>query len=186
MTITKEAKQTRPEATAGHKQPVQASELLAQHFEAVHAFVSRRVRPREDAEDVTSETFTAAFRSLGKVRGDPRIWLYGIARRKIADLLRRRSIERKHAPRFEEGETPDPYGLAVANEAAQELRAAVEQLPFDQREALLLQYLEELSVTEIASVMNRSAKSVKGLLARARESLQAKGRSYFNDPEDIR
>src|SRR5947209_6642340 len=65
-------------------------ELQDAHLEAVFAFVSRRIQSREDAEDVTSETFAAAFRNFHKVRGDTRLWLYGIARRKIADLVRKK------------------------------------------------------------------------------------------------
>jgi RNA polymerase sigma-70 factor (ECF subfamily) len=160
--------------------PATAVELRQDHFAAVYAYVSRRIQPREDAEDVTQETFIAALREFGRVKGDPRLWLYGIARRKLADLHRKRSRKASTTP----APTPSAQSLAEARQVTEVLRTLVERLPTDQREAILLQHLEELSLAEIATVMGRSHKSVKGLLARAKETLRESGRSYFTDEED--
>lgn len=159
---------------------VTAQALRDGHFEAIYAYVSRRVKPREDAEDVTQETFVAAFGDARGPKGDVRLWLYGIARRKVADLLRKRSRRPVAGP------------VAVAEiaceveerEAAALLCRLVYALPADQRDALLLQHLEELSLEEIGVVMGRSAKSVKGLLARAKASLRAAGHGYFASEEN--
>lgn len=182
MTLTKEAKRAREEVR-DHKRATNASELLEQHFDAIHAYVSRRIRPIEDAEDVTSETFAAAFRDFKKVRGDARVWLYGIARRKIVDLLRRRAVEQRHKPAQQVEATASAQWQVEAGEASDKLRALINLLPPDQREALLLQFVEELTVAEIATVMGRSAKSVKGLLARAKGFVQSKGNAYFSNME---
>ena len=51
---------------------------------AVFAFVSRRINPLEEAEDLTADVFFEAFRHWRRLRGSPKLWLFGIARRKIA------------------------------------------------------------------------------------------------------
>jgi DNA-directed RNA polymerase specialized sigma24 family protein len=76
------------------RQDTQATETFQDarraHQSMVFAFVSRRIKPREDAEDVTAEVFLVAYRHWAKKRGETRLWLFGIARRKIADAYRRR------------------------------------------------------------------------------------------------
>jgi len=155
-------------------------ELQDAHIGAVHAYVSRRVRSREDAEDVTSEVFAAAFSSFHKVRGDVRLWLFGLARRKIADMVRRRQ---RSMPVLDENipSADDHHKDLEDRHDADILRWLVEQLPSDQREALMLQHLEELSIAQIAVVMKRSKTSVKGLLSRARDNLEKSGKGYFSE-----
>src|SRR5687767_11655901 len=68
-----------------------AAGLYDRHLRDVYRYVSRRIPRREDAVDITSEVFQAAFRCLNRLRetNNPRIWLLGIARRKVVDHLRR-------------------------------------------------------------------------------------------------
>lgn len=137
--------------------------LFEDHFDAVLRFISRRLDHAEDVKDVAAETFAAALSQKPPRKSDPRCWLYGIARRKIADAYRKR---RRHEPLSSElADQTDLIGaLAV--------RRAVEALPPHQRDAFLLQTLEDLSVEEIAQVMGRTRGSVKALLQRARETLR--------------
>lgn len=148
-----------------------ALELQQSFYTDIFAFFSRRVRPREEAEDLTAATFLAAFQSLHKFRkADPKLFLYGIARRKLADALRkRRRLSTLDEAQFVGSKEPAPAtdGLAIA------LKQALASIPEDQAEALMLQNLEDLSVREIARVMNRSEKSVKALLQRAKERLRS-------------
>src|SRR5215216_4739206 len=67
-----------------------AAGLYDRHLRDVYRYVSRRILRREDAEDVTAEVFQAAFRCLNRLRDteNPRVWLLGIARRKVVDHLR--------------------------------------------------------------------------------------------------
>src|SRR2546423_4979216 len=113
------------------KRPTNAVHLQDAHLAAVFAFVSRRVPSREDAEDVTIETFAAAFRGFHKVRGDTRLWLYGIARRKIADLLRKKS---RSAQKLDESlaSSGNHHEELERKEAAEMLRSLVDQLPSNQ------------------------------------------------------
>lgn len=133
------------------------------HFDAIFRFVSRRLADPDDAKDVTAEVFAAALSSRPPRKVSPRCWLYGVARRKVADAYRKR--------RRIEPLSPD---LADRSDmtSALAVRRAIEALPSDQRDAFLLQTLEDLSVEEIAQVMGRSRTSVKALLQRAREALR--------------
>lgn len=137
--------------------------FFEEHFEAVFRFVSRRLPSEDDAKDVTAETFAAALQKRAPKHVSPRCWLYGVARRKLADAYRKR---RRHEPL-------DPSiadGSDITGAIA--VRRAIEALPPDQRDAFLLQTLEDLSVEEIAQVMGRSRTSAKALLQRAREALR--------------
>ncbi len=144
----------------------------------------------QDAEDVTVETLEAALRNCARFSGavEPRLWLLGIARRKIADAQRRRSrgIQPDASPeaQAEMWEVPmlahdEPEATALRAEVGRELRALVWELPEPQREALLLQAVEGLSIAQIALVMNRSQSSANSLLGRARETLRRRGAEYF-------
>jgi RNA polymerase sigma-70 factor, ECF subfamily len=151
--------------------------LIEDHFEDVYRFASRRLR-REDAEDATLETFQAAIGQVHRVRGtEPLLWLLGIARRKVADQLRSRSRRKEQPLRIEI--SVQQAGTLDRREDDAKLRQIVESLPEDQRDALLLQNLEGLTVSQIAIVMHRSESSVTGLLYRARHAAYEKGKSYF-------
>ena len=133
----------------------------------VFGFVSRRIKPVEDAEDVTVEVFVDAYRNWRKCTGDPRLWLLGIARRKVADAYRRRK------PHFQLSAKDEPAGDTfeefVGGYQSQQALQLLQKLPPDQRDALLLQILEELSIEEIAKVMGRSHAATNSLLQRARK-----------------
>src|SRR5437899_6303338 len=70
-----------------------AGVLHERYLGEVFRYVLRRVPRQEEAEDITAEVFAAAFVGLPRFRGQcsPYLWLLGIARRKIADALRRRA-----------------------------------------------------------------------------------------------
>jgi len=150
-------------------------EMFDAHFEAVYRYFSRRVPTADDAQDLTSETFAAVLERRCPRGVEPLCWLYGIARRKLADSIRRRKAEARRL-----GRVPQP--IAPTTESGLELRRLVDALPDDQREALLLQALEDLSIQEIAQVMGRSAGSVKALLQRAKERVRRESAGRF-DPE---
>jgi RNA polymerase sigma-70 factor, ECF subfamily len=179
-----------------------AAVLHERYLEDVFRYVSRRVPRQEEAEDITAEVFAAAFVALPRFRGQcsPYLWLLGIARRKIADSLRRRSTRREiltseltdpsdETQRMPEMPAPEAEGPEAALERAETqrvVRELVEHLKEEQREAVLLQYVEGLSMAEIAVVMGRSPAAVNSLLQRARAALFQRGRAYFLDNEVAR
>ncbi len=168
--------------------------LHERYLDAVFAYVSRRVSSRVEAEDITSEVFGAAFSGLAGFRGESHLaWLLGIARRKIADHLRRRARRRESLTselgndadavnaflEKRDSGLPTPAQLVERQEAHRHVRALLDKLPADQREALLLQYVEKLSIAEIGVVMGRSPHAVNSLLQRARANIFKTGSAYF-------
>jgi RNA polymerase sigma-70 factor (ECF subfamily) len=169
----------------------------------VFLYVLRRVPQREEAEDITAQVFAAAFAGLPQFRGrcSPYLWLLGIARRQIAAALRRQAVRREtlvselppHAvpgavsagePLWTSPADADsPEAALMRAEARLVLGSLVAQLTAEQREALMLQYVEQLCVAEIAVVMERTPQSVYSLLKRARAMLYKRGRSYFLEAE---
>jgi len=158
--------------------PLTAHDLQAKYLDEVLRFVSSFVWPLADAEDVVMEVFQAAFINLPKLKrkDDPRVWLLGIARRKVANSLRMR---------YRRAETP----LSEAESSFRTDQARIEQqtlvhallaeLPHDQSEALVLKYANGLSTREVADVLGKSEAAANSLLQRARESFYTKGSPLF-------
>ena len=184
----------REESITARDTPLTAALLHERYLDAVFGYVSRRVAGRAEAEDVTAEVFAAAFTGLAHFHGEvPLAWLLGIARRKVADSLRRSGSRKETlaseltggaavADRWMQPETlpqHSPQQIAQQQEAHRHIRALVDSLRPDQREALLLQYVEELSIAEIGIVMRRSPHAVNSLLQRARANIFRAGRGYF-------
>jgi RNA polymerase sigma-70 factor (ECF subfamily) len=190
------------EARGEQAESVTAAELHARYLTDVFRYVLRRVPRQEEAEDITAQVFAAAFEGLSRFRGQcsPFLWLLGIARRQIAIALRRRA-SRRETLASELGEDPaepdpiwaqersnaggaaaeGPEAAVIRAESRRVLRQLVAELNPDQREALMLQYVERLSAAEIAVVMGRSPASVYSLLKRARAKLYRQGRDYFEE-----
>jgi len=160
--------------------PLDGESLRQTYLGEIFAYASRRLARREDAEDATAETFQAALSHPNRRVEDPRLWLYAIARRQVA-MVARRNRRRREVPltdRLEGAAQPNPEQA----EARGEMRRLVLALPDDQREALMLQYLEDLDHKQIAVVMGKSPAAINGLLQRARARIFREGKGYFEPP----
>jgi RNA polymerase sigma-70 factor, ECF subfamily len=168
--------------------------LHDRYLQAVFSYVSRRVPDRTEAEDITAEVFAAALGALPKFRGEGGhyAWLLGIARRKIADSARRLRCRRELLDTDLNDEERRAVSLLLATdvgqlpeealqhtEARQVMRKLLAALPEMQREVLLLQVVDDLSIREIARVIGRSEAAANSLLQRARAALYRHGRGYF-------
>jgi len=178
---------------------ITAAALHERYLEDIYRYVLRHVSGIEAAEDITAEVFAAAAAGLSRFRGQslPYVWLLSIARRKIIDFRRRRTAR----PEMLASELADaaveaealwealtavegPEAIVMRAEARRVARELLAQLNADQREAVLLQYVEGLSVAEIAAVMGRSPGAITSLLHRARATLYRRGRAYFLDDDE--
>ena len=166
-----------------------ALRILVERWERpVFAFLVRMLGSREEAEDLSQDTFTSLVRSAGSYRPDGRFksWLFRIAGNKARSRLRRRKILR-WLPLSNEDETvpsadPDPLDDVLGDETRLRVREAVSRLPDRQRQALVLKQYQDMSYREIAEAMDASVQSVQMLLHRAMNALRkdlGKGR---NDP----
>jgi RNA polymerase sigma-70 factor (ECF subfamily) len=161
-----------------------AEEIYRRYADRVFRFIYRRVGERaEDAEDLTLETFLAAIK-LAKTfegRSSAFAWLCGIARVRMIDHHRRNTAAKRHSPYGEAELTELVETLSSAAgsgdsleevlsrvHAEQVIDAALSLLNEQEREALLLRYVEGLTLREIAQHMSRSEHAVESLLARAK------------------
>jgi RNA polymerase sigma factor (sigma-70 family) len=135
---------------------------------AVCAYVTRRVAP-EAVQDVVSETFLIAWRRQADLDGEPLPWLFGIARRVVANQLRgsaRRAALRTRL--YAEPQRGDPGPLGGGD---QKLLSALAELSERNREALMLVAWDELDHQAAASVMGCSTAAFTVRLHRARRKL---------------
>jgi RNA polymerase sigma factor (sigma-70 family) len=160
--------------------------LFDRHHRAVLAFCRHMLGSREEAEDAVQVTFLAAYRDLGH-REPPvalRPWLYAIARHRCLSVLRGRR-ERPVA----EVTLPSTDRLAAEVSTREDLRAVladVAQLPDDQRAALVLAELGDVSHEEIARILVCPREKVKALVFQARSSLVASRDARETPCADIR
>ena len=142
-----------------------------------------------EPDDLASETFIGVFTGLGAFAGDEgalRAWVFTIAHRRLVDDWRRRS----HRPHLADhgGEGADGVGGDVEEEALTALgsvgvRDICAALPDDQRAVLLLRILADLTVEQVAAVMDRSPASVKALQRRGLLTLRGE---LSRDAEPLR
>ena len=147
--------------------------LYDNYVDVVFRYVLFRVGDRELAEDVTSETFLRALRRISSVTYQGRdvgAWFVTIARNLVLDHVKssRFRLEVTTAEVDESGRVeagPEQQVLAGATRSA--LLECVRQLGDDQRECIVLRFLQGLSVAETAVVMARNEGAVKALQHRA-------------------
>ena len=160
---------------AAQNDPSRFAELYESNFNRVYAFVARRVKDREEAQDVTAEVFHQALRNLGHFhwRGVPfAAWLLRIAGNALADRWQRaaRGVEVPAADgQIENG----PGGADTAEvERRAMLFQLVDRLPPDQRLVVVRRFVDQKSIREIAGELGRSEGAVKQLQFRALETLR--------------
>jgi len=136
------------------------------------------------AEDITQEVFFHAFKSARSYKGNSSIftWLSAIAHHKIADYFRRLERDRRFGNHSIDDQSTDfdyledkrhsGKEMAESTETRITVQQALAALPSDYRQVILLKYVEDMSVSEICRVMDRSPKSIEGLLSRARKTLK--------------
>jgi RNA polymerase sigma-70 factor (ECF subfamily) len=161
---------------AAQKDPARFAELYETNFERVYAFVARRVGDRDAAEDLTSEVFHKALKSLRRFewRGAPfAAWLLRIAANAIADRAQRagRELAVDDPPELGVEATADVDLEEVEHRAR--LFRLVDELPSDQRRVVAMRFAEEKSIREIAEALGRSEGAVKQLQFRGLENLRA-------------
>ena len=154
------------------------SELYEANFERVYAYVIRRVRDRDEAQDITSDVFHLALKSLPRFewRGVPfAAWLYRIAYNEIADRSKTVAKRRAHEHVFQENDAPvvDPSNIDDAERRGR-LFKLVERLPRDQSRVIVMRFAEDKSIREIATALGRSEGSVKQLQFRAMQNLRVR------------
>ena len=171
-------------------------DIVYRYQQPVQNFLRRYLRDRDRMEDLTQEVFIRVYKS--RERYQPiakfRTWLFTIATRLALNEIR--SIRRKRRVFSEvadepEADSPSPirraedYREETPREQIEEkelrtiINRLIEDLPPNQKAAILLSQLQKLSYKEIAEVLDMSVMAVKSLLLRGREHLRNRLKPYF-------
>ena len=158
---------------AAQKDSAKFGELYDLHFERIYAFVARRVRDRDKAEDLTAEVFHKALANLKgyEWRGTPfAAWLYRIAANAVADFSKRSAREQMNVEN-----PPEPSGgpEQEAIEVRARLFRLVDKLPSEQRRVVFERFVAQRSIREIAQQLRKSEGAIKQLQFRALEKLRS-------------
>ncbi|MCG8915481.1 sigma-70 family RNA polymerase sigma factor [Actinokineospora sp. PR83] len=147
--------------------------LYDRYVDVVFRYVLFRVGDRELAEDVTSETFLRALRRITSVSYQGRdvgAWFVTIARNLVLDHVKSSRYRLEvTTPEFRDSERDEagPEQQVMSRVTRDALLECVDQLGDDQRECIVLRFLQGLSVAETAEIMNRNEGAVKALQHRA-------------------
>jgi RNA polymerase sigma-70 factor, ECF subfamily len=149
---------------------------------AVYAYASRRVSP-EAVQDIVSETFLVAWRRHSELDGDPLPWLFGIARRVVANQLRGNARREALRDRLHSEPWVLEQNLSMGRDF--KLMRALRELTERDREALMLIAWEELDHRAAAEVMGCSTAAFTVRLHRARRKLASALAVEETDPIQI-
>jgi len=154
-------------------------EVVVPHLDAAFNYARWLTRNDADAQDVVQDAYVRALRFFSSLRGDDaRAWLLTIVRNTwYGRLARQRGVgapavfDERVDPRLDDN--LDPEALVIQQQTIETVRRAVEELPVDFREVIVLRELEGFSYKEIAMVIDAPIGTVMSRLARARERLSA-------------
>lgn len=153
------------------------SALVGRHQDRMWAVALRTTGNPEEAADAVQDAMVKAFRSADRFRGDSAVttWLHRIVVNACLDLLRRKKArpavpleEDDHAGSLAEQQGPDP---AVGREQRMDVLSALQQLPEDQRAAVVLVDMEGYSVAEVAEMLDCASGTIKSRCSRGRARL---------------
>jgi RNA polymerase sigma-70 factor (ECF subfamily) len=157
------------------------NQLVVRHQDHLFALVYRLVPDRDQAADAVQEAFFSAYRSLGSFRGGTfRSWLGRIAVNAALDMQRaRRRRPAQPYPEFEDDswQPPaepelEPESRTLAVERSRALAQALDALPFEQRNCIVLFDVDGYNYEEIAGIMRVSIGTVKSRIHRGRLALR--------------
>ncbi|MDX6530375.1 MAG: hypothetical protein QOH41_2665 [Blastocatellia bacterium] len=148
------------------------------HLDAAYNLARWLTRNDADAEDVVQEAYLRAFKFFAGFHGeDGRAWLLGIVRNTTYTWMQRNRSPELNVPLDDEvyevkSDDLNPEALLLQEADARILRQALEELPLEFREVLVLRELEEMSYKQIAVMADLPIGTVMSRLARARKRLQ--------------
>lgn len=170
-------------------------ELYDRHSQGLYLFVAWRSPRRDWVDEIVQDTWASLHQARARYQPQAafRTYLFQIARNKLIDLLRqnRRTVLASEwsngADEDDDGierlvdaanDTPSPETILETNQQTQILHAAIRTLPSEQREALVLQQFNGMSLEEIAELVNAPVETVKSRLRYAMKKL----RQQFGQP----
>jgi RNA polymerase sigma-70 factor, ECF subfamily len=164
-----------PEARSGD--PVAWDALFRRYQLPLYVYVFELVHDEQASLDIVQESFIAAARHIGGLRDDAKFgsWLFGIAHQKCIQQWRREGRERAlhqevtASPPDGEG---GPDELLIRQEQEAEFMKLLNRLPSPQRSVLLLHFVEDFSLEEIAGITSAALGTVKSRLHYAKKAIR--------------
>lgn len=154
------------------------SKIYDQNVEKIYRFVYIKVNSQEIAEDLTSETFVRVWESFknGNTIENPRAFLYQVARNLIVDFYREKGRFQIISDEYIKGIIDPKNDLEekiIKNAELERIRQALTKIKEDYQDVIIWHYLDNLSVPEIAKILNKSEDAVRVTLHRALNALRA-------------
>jgi RNA polymerase sigma-70 factor, ECF subfamily len=153
-----------------------------EHIDGLYGYALVLTRNRTDAEDLVQETYVRATRAMGRLRDDSNVkgWLFAILRNIWLNELRRRrkapeSVDvdaEESSANLVDDDMKSPHDAYAGELERRHVREAIQKLPAEAREIILLREWEELSYQEIATALDCPVGTVMSRLARARSKLR--------------
>lgn len=158
------------------------AEIMQRYKDSIYFMALKMVNNKDDAMDLTVETFAKAFENLDKYKSEFAFstWLFRIATNNSIDFIRKKRLNVISLDTLFEEEGEDKYlqvraeglnpeEISIRKQESEKLKNMVEQLPLRYRTLIILRYYDELSYEEIAQQMDIPLGTVKAQLFRARD-----------------
>jgi RNA polymerase sigma-70 factor (ECF subfamily) len=174
--------------------------LFRAHQAGIYSFVRSQIRNAEAAADLTQETFVRAWESLPRLRrpGAFRGWLHQIAGNLVRDEVKSGRVRLEVVESVLAGDgdgsrgglpehpssDDNPEERLLEEERSEAIRAALEELPEEQRAAVVMHHMEGMRVHEIAEAMGVRPGTIMSRLARAREALRSRLSQYVEESDE--
>ena len=165
---------------AAQHDPARFADLYELNFERVYAYIVKRVRDRAETEDLTAEVFQQALANLKRFewRGIPfAAWLFRIAANLISDRWQRTGREIADDSEIDAASSKvgNPSSAVIEEvERRATLYRLVDTLPAEQKRVVIMRFVEEKSVKEVAREIRKTEGAVKQLQFRALSNLRAR------------
>lgn len=149
-------------------------ELYTHHVTKIYRYVYYNVHNKERAEDITQEVFLKAWKAIGSCKGKEKTfssWLYRIAHNLIIDKLRKSQKQISHEAELPEDirDTSDRMEISLEQ---RDLLKVIDVLSPNQRQVILMKFIEDMDNREIAETMGKSTGAIRILQMRALETLR--------------
>jgi RNA polymerase sigma-70 factor (ECF subfamily) len=170
------------------------SDLVQRYQGRLVNYLYRLLRSTQEAEDLAQEVFFKIYKALD--RYDPKYkfstWLFRVAQNAAIDQIRKRrlllvSMDRQGSSDDDLGtwefasSDPSPYGDLRNRERGEAIQVAIDGLPWDYRELIVLRHFGELSYDEIATLKEMPLGTVKNKLFRGRQMMKERLRDFLAD-----
>jgi RNA polymerase sigma-70 factor (ECF subfamily) len=148
--------------------------IYDKNVESIYRFVFLKVSKKETAEDLTSETFKKGWEVFKENPNmdNPRAYLYKIARNGVIDHYRTKKQHLSPDDLQLEDDHKNIQEIASQNQQVEKIKEAMKSLKDNYQDIIIYRYLEELEISEIAQILDKSEGAVRVTIHRATEALK--------------